>query len=398
MMKVALVAYALNVGGMETFMFGLARQLQAKGLEPTFVITDYIGPWHNKPLEEGFKIETILSSPWKSRIGHARALARFLCSFDVILLNHSVVAQSTLGMLPESTIAISILHNDHDDIYSIGLANLENADMIVAVSEKIRAEAIRRGAPPEKVRFIRNGVDVFDKYPKGDRPPPPLNEPLRIVYVGRIEHSQKGVFYLPGIMSKVALSGNPASLDLVGDGKDMLPLQNKFSKLPETKAYFHGALSHDEAMDILLASDVLLLPSHHEGQPVTLFEAMARGVVPVVSNLNKITNTVVANGKSGILVKVGDEEAFAEALITLAENRTILRNISITAWQVARDEYSIDRMGWNYMDLITEAIRKKRGHQSLERSHKINVQLLGRYSRTPLILQQLALSVKKIVS
>ncbi len=396
-MKVALVTYALNVGGLETFMIGLAHQLRAKGLEPTFVITDFIGPWHNKPLEEGFKIETILSSLWQSRIGHARALAHVLSSFDVILLNHSLVAQSALGMLPESCVAVSILHNDHDAIYNVGLANIENVDRIVAVSEKVRAEAIRRGAPPEKVRFIRNGVDIFANYPKVDRPSLP-NEPLKVVYVGTIEHAQKGVFYLPGIMSKVAQRGYPVSLEVVGDGKDMAPLREKFTKLPQTNVHFHGALPHDEAMDILLASDVLLLPSHHEGQPLVLFEAMARGVVPVVSNLDKITNTVVTNGRSGILVTVGDEEAFAQAIITLAGNRAVLRNISMTAWQIARDECSIDIMALNYMNLITESIKKRRECQGLKRSDRINVKLLGRYSRTPLILQQLASRVKNIVS
>ena len=390
MKKIALVTYALNVGGMETFMLGLARQLRTEGLEPTFVITDSIGPWHDKPRSEDFDVLSIVQSTWQSRITHTKNVAECLKQFDVVLLNHSASAQSSLGLLPESLVAIPILHNDDEAIYSVGLSNEDNIDIVVTVSERLRTQAIARGMPAERVFCISNGVEVFPDFPKESRSVG-NNGPLRIAFIGRIVHRQKGVFYLPGILGKLSARNIPVRMDIIGSGSDLESLRERVAAADiNAQVRFHGALPHEDAMRLLQDADVLIMPSHYEGQGIVLLEAMARAVVPVVSHLQGITNVVIANGVNGILVPVGDEEGLAGALAHLADDRQRLECMAKAAWQATLNRYSLGIMAKQYLSLIEECCEKRRQGKMPSRSGELYFSLLGRHPRVPLGLSAAA--------
>jgi glycosyltransferase involved in cell wall biosynthesis len=85
--------------------------------------------------------------------------------------------------------------------------------------------------------------------------------------------------------------------------------------------------------------DVFCLPSHAEGLPLVLLEAMARGK-PVVATAVGGTPELVVDGETGLLVPPGDVGALAAALGTLlrdpvrasrlgaAGRRRVLQNFS----------------------------------------------------------------------
>ena len=74
------------------------------------------------------------------------------------------------------------------------------------------------------------------------------------------------------------------------------------------------------ARDALLArAEILVLPSSHEGLPMAVLEAMAWGLVPVVTPVGGLPGVVV-EGHNGVLVPVGDPTALAEALTRLVRD------------------------------------------------------------------------------
>lgn len=385
-MNVALVTYALNIGGMESFLFGLARNLRTMGAESTFVLTEAPGDWHANPLAEGFRVMSVLPRKWQSRRRHSRRVAEALRGFDAVILNHSRAAQSAAGLFPDRAAVISVLHNDMDDVYRVGLANQANVDRFVAVGEQVRREAIRRGAPPERLSCIRNGVEVFHEYPKtGGRSC--ADGLLRMIYVGRIEHGQKGVFYLPAIVAGARERGAAVTLDVVGDGSDCPELRARVEGLGLSGLVaFHGALPHAETMRMLGDADVLIMPSHYEGQPITLFEAMARGVVPVASLLPGITDSVIADGMDGLLAPVGDERAFADKLARLAADRELVAALSRAAWQSAVDNFGCEAMTRQYVSLVRRCLEERRDVRLGRRTGKLYLPLLGKRSAFPLFL------------
>ena len=242
-MRVAIVTYALHVGGMENFVLTLADGLRSDGVKMTFVITEMIGKWHDRPREMGFDSVTIRPLPWRSRRWQAHRLASVLKSFDAVILNYCMVAHTVLGELPTSCLVISVLHNDEESIYFTGLSNLANIDYVACVSPKVLSGALRRGAENSQTVVIRPGVDVPAKWPK-EQQSPRNGRPLKLIYVGRIDQYQKGVFDIPQIVAEATRRGAKLELDVVGDGEpDLSELRQEFAtQLPGFAVRFHGQL------------------------------------------------------------------------------------------------------------------------------------------------------------
>lgn len=395
-MKIALVTYALNIGGLETVLLSLANGLRESGCEVTFIITDARGAWHEKPMQEGFKIKAVLLHRLESRQSHAQRLAGELSGFDAVLLNHSRSAQSALGLLPEDTVAVSVLHNLSPEIFEVGLANLADLDRIVAVGERVRDEALLHGASAEKVVCIRNGVPI-----------PPVRQqqtglfsterPMQVIYLGRVDHEQKGVLYLPSILACLKKVSAAVCLHIVGDGADQALLADTLEESDVSGlAIVHGAVDHKQAMSMLEDADVLIMPSHYEGQPVTLLEAMARGVVPVVSDLPGITDSVIQDGVDGFLVPVGDTCRFARILADLQDN-TLRKKVSLAAREKAANNFSVEAMTQRYLRLVEGLAEQRKKRMATERSGTLHLELLGRFSYLPRVVQKVARFVEKAV-
>jgi hypothetical protein len=81
-----------------------------------------------------------------------------------------------------------------------------------------------------------------------------------------------------------------------------------------------GALPHDRWLEVLSASDILFLPSQYEGISVALFEAMAMGVVPVMSAVGGQSELVTP--ECGVLIPLTGHETreYVTALRELIKN------------------------------------------------------------------------------
>jgi glycosyltransferase involved in cell wall biosynthesis len=335
---------------MEKFLLVLGGALRSAGIQVTFVVTESIGAWHDRPTAAGFDVITVLPSRWRSPRRRAFQLLNVLRPFDAVLLNHCAASQAIIGELPESCLVFTVLHNDEEMVYHTGLGNVARNDHIVCVGFKILSEAARRGAPTEKLVHIPHGIEVPRAFPKENCRGGP---PLKIIFVGRIDHVQKGVLDIPAILAEAQRLGAHATLDIVGDGEpDLEKLRAEFArKLPELKVVFHGRQPNEEAIRLLAAADVFLMPSRFEGMPVALLETLAQGTVPVASRLPGVTDDVVTDGVTGILPELGDIGGFARAIVHLQDDATRHR-MSRAAWQSAHDRFTTELMTRRYLDLL----------------------------------------------
>lgn len=98
-----------------------------------------------------------------------------------------------------------------------------------------------------------------------------------------------------------------------------------------------------EERDALLATaSVFLLPSHDEGLPMALLEAMAAGLAPITSPVGAIPE-VINDGENGILVDPGKVGALAEAIERLVDDGAERRKLASGAQSTAR---SMSRSMW----------------------------------------------------
>src|SRR5690606_18106084 len=93
-------------------------------------------------------------------------------------------------------------------------------------------------------------------------------------------------------------------------------------------------------------------PSHSEGLPYALLEAMAAGTVPVVTAVGAIPEVVV-DGVHGRLVPARDAQAVANALIELDRDRTALARMSRAARQRVAAGFSLERLALDFTQLYS---------------------------------------------
>jgi glycosyltransferase involved in cell wall biosynthesis len=382
-MRIALVTYALQVGGVETFLRLLGRYFSDLGHTVTFLETLEKGQWSASFVVDGFKVMRILPAPFKSKVAHSKNIATFLSDFDLVILNDAPLAQASLGLLPDNTVVIPVLHMHMTSMVRNAAGNRQNWDVISAVAPAGKASLVHFGIDPTRVVCIPNGIKV----PKGlskISTPSPEDRLLKVVYIGAVNHSQKGVLYLPDIFRSLVGQNIPITLDIVGDGPDLEMLRSAFSDFGGNEISFHGALPNEKALQILDTSDVLIMPSHFEGLPLVLLEAMSRGVVPVVSLLLGCTDFVVSQGQDGFLVPVGDTDGFARAITKLARDREKTNSMAEKAWKTTQTRFSHTVTGEAYLNLDRKCRRRRQGRKHGKRGGEVDTSLLGDFPYLPL--------------
>jgi glycosyltransferase involved in cell wall biosynthesis len=387
-MRIALVTYALQVGGVETFIKLLADYFQEQGHEVDLIETLTKGRWSQTFEDEGYRVIGILPDPVYSRIHHVNRIANVLSKYDAVILNDAPLAQAVLGLLPEKTIAIPVLHMFLTSMVRNAAANSNNWDALSAVSPAVKNSAIQFGVDGKRIFCIPNGIKVSDQWPKSGQDSS-QGDPLHVVYIGAINHAQKGVLYLPGTMKDALTRGAMIHFEVIGAGVDMEELLKGFRRdCPGADIKIHGSLPNHEAMEILSRSDVLIMPSHFEGLPLVLLEAMARGVVPVVTRLKGCLDFVVESGINGYLVEPGYEKGFGEFLSGLYKDRRTLKSLSFSAWETIYKRFSYVKTGASYLELIENCSLQRQRGKIPKRTGVIDKTLLGDFPRLPIFLMR----------
>ncbi len=112
---------------------------------------------------------------------------------------------------------------------------------------------------------------------------------------------------------------------------------------------FLGELPHQQAMEQLAACDVFILPSHTEGFPNAVLEAMALGKAIVATCVGAIPEMLEGGG--GLLVEPRDVFALAKAIEVVCASYETRSEMGRRAKERAVREYSIDAVFDRYISL-----------------------------------------------
>ena len=146
-----------------------------------------------------------------------------------------------------------------------------------------------------------------------------LHDPLRVVYIGRLTKA-KNVHTLLQAIGLFLGSGRRCECRIIGTG----PEYDSLKKLTEElriagSVQFVGGLPFEEVLAQYQWADVLVLASETEGWPKAITEAMAFGVVCIGSNRGLIPQ--ILTDERGFLVKPGDTQELADALIQISDSK-----------------------------------------------------------------------------
>ena len=122
----------------------------------------------------------------------------------------------------------------------------------------------------------------------------------------------------------------------------------------------HMAGLRNDVPDLLDAADIFVLPSQYEGMPLGVLEAMAKGL-PVVATA--VAGTPEALGGTGFLLPDPAEESIpgplAEQIRRLAADPGLRRSHGERAAQRAAQEFTLDGMERNYLDLFARLLEER---------------------------------------
>jgi glycosyltransferase involved in cell wall biosynthesis len=109
---------------------------------------------------------------------------------------------------------------------------------------------------------------------------------------------------------------------------------------------------------LLAVMDVFVLPSLSEGLSIALLEAMRAGR-PVVATRVGGNPELVIEGKTGFLVAAEDAPALAQAILKLLEDSNQAKTFGARARRLVEQQYTLDRMADEYLQLYQQAMRKR---------------------------------------
>lgn len=378
MKRIAIVTYSLMIGGIETVIFNQAKYFIKEGYEVTIFETLRKGIWIDYFKENNINVVRLIPIQYFSKKYHAKKIAKFLHGFDVVLLHDAPYAQSILGLLSATTIVIPILHSTPNSMINNAISNPRQWNKVVCVGPFLSKIIIEQGQIKEDLlQNIPNGVVIPD-----DQKVENNILKNKFIYLGRLEHTEKAVLFIPDIIKKVLQKHEIEIVNIYGDGSSKDELKIRIEQLGLSEIIkLCGPLEHKDVYPTLQQHDFLLMPSFLEGHPIVLLEAMASKTIPFVSNLPGRTDFVVNHGINGFLCKVADIDDFSDKIIE-ALDRSDLKQISENARKTVIDNFSIDAMGQKYMDLI----KTENNKAPKIRSNKICIQLLGDLPFIPIIL------------
>jgi len=366
----------MTTGGADRVNLDLVEGLTGKGHDVTICATlsaDHV--WEH---QFGRFTPDIFILP---NILHASDYPRFLAYLIQSRQIDTVVIGSTIGyhLLPylravSSGVAfVDMCHVEEPHWLNgghprFGVGYQDVLDLNIVTNGHLAEWMRNRGADGEIIRVMYTGVRVsrnghHDEVRSSVRADLKIPDDMPvIVFAGRI-CEQKRPALLAAILRASRDQGLIFRAFIIGDGELKTQLEGLLGQYKLTDSVQTlGSVPHQRWLDILVAADILLMPSLYEGISIALLESMAAGVVPVVANVGG--QEEIVSPDAGVLISHGVNELqeYVDAIRRLLSNPSELQQMSNQCKALAASKLSWDGMIDNFLALLNEAHQLRIDH------------------------------------
>jgi glycosyltransferase involved in cell wall biosynthesis len=233
---------------------------------------------------------------------------------------HSIISNKVIDLISRAY--------DH----SIGALIVRSARRNIGVSEAACEFLKHLGAT--NIQLVHDGIDTTIFKKKEDtnykQKADISKDAIVITFVGRLIYA-KGVQDLISAFSRIKDTAPEVKLLIVGDG----PYRAELEKLAQqtdchSSILFSGQRNQDEVIDTLSATDIFVNPSYSEGLPTSVMEAASIGL-PIIATDVGGTREIIADYKTGILIKAANTSQLEQKLRELLTNTQLRKELGANA-------------------------------------------------------------------
>ena len=222
---------------------------------------------------------------------------------------------------------------------------LKYGDQILCLSEEdVQFICRRYGRSPETVERISNGVEegLFECLPSAGPP--------RILFLGSwLPH--KGIRELRAALCSLLPRHPAVQASLAGVGAPAEAVRREFPPALRARIRIESHLDPEQLPSILAQHNIFVLPSWYEGMPLSLLEAMAAGLAPVVTSVGGMRD-VVRDQVDGLAVPCEENgAALTAALDSLCLDASLRDRLGAAARRRAR-EFTWSRAGERLTEIL----------------------------------------------
>lgn len=183
---------------------------------------------------------------------------------------------------------------------------------------------------------------------------------VAVAIIGRLAPVKDHAFFLRVVRELAGSTEAKFRVFIVGDGaersmieKEAAAINAQFPELITLTSWIKDIARFNAGMDLIC------LTSKNEGTPVSLIEAQASGV-PVVSTDVGGVRDVLLDGETGIVVPVGDLNAYVNQLRILIDDEKKRRILSQNGWPFVRDRFHYERLVHDMENYYKELLQNSR--------------------------------------
>jgi len=193
---------------------------------------------------------------------------------------------------------------------------LNSADLVISDAELLTKKTKELSSKIHKIITVPFGIDSAI-LSKGEKRSFETRGRLRIISTRKLERLYRVGDFLDAL---VELSPDIIrDAIIIGGGSQLDDLLEQKARLGLSGVEFTGQLDHDDLIGLLLAGDLYVSCSESDSTSVSLLEAMACGLFPIVSDIPG-NREWIDDGENGFLFPVGDSKTLAEKITHAASD------------------------------------------------------------------------------
>lgn len=219
------------------------------------------------------------------------------------------------------------------------------ADKVIALSEDWKEFLAEYICDEQKIVVIYNAVKIPEAYPKD-------YTNRKMLFLG-ILGQRKGTYDLIEVLPEILSKYPDSHIYFGGDGEREQAEQLCMEKGIADHVTFLGWVRGTEKEKFLKECSIYVLPTYHEGMPMSILEAMSYAIAVVSTYVGGIPH-IITDGENGLLCEAGDRAALKEKLLQLLEDENLRKRLGQNAYNMMTRKFDVRENVENILKIYRE--------------------------------------------